>query len=474
MKCNAILTGVQGSKDNTTSGASSFIITGSETEFLPLLAQLVVDPESAKNYLDWLGGIFKAENMCLLVTLDGKFGEFRSFENEQPSIQSELEEIVPFLYSVEWMTFGAEAPTVDGFIAFLLEELAQEPHKAAIYKYIPRPDNYSIPSRVIDKIFPVGFGLLDIEKELKLALREPQKATMDSLILLYLTFGHEATELEFDHLEVNDEINRRLNQEGDTNGRIFQTHGISRQELNLRQLRAQWHLQDVITRLDVRNYRPELFDLLARHLRSLEDDVLVELAMVGFYTEPNLMKPLLFAFSERLPEYEEGPWVHVIKGDITQLAVDAIVNAANEQLQHGGGVAAAISAAAGHELQVESNQLAPVRTGTAKATKGYNLTADWVIHAVGPRWSGGENHEGRLLDSAYRDAIRVSAELGVTSIAFPSISTATFGFPLELAAPIAIHAIKKEAENNPRIREIIICTFSDSDFDAYEKALADS
>ena len=163
--------------------------------------------------------------------------------------------------------------------------------------------------------------------------------------------------------------------------------------------------------------------------------------------------------------------IQIIQGDITTLAVDAIVNAANDQLHHGGGVAAAISRAAGPELQAESNQIAPVPTGSAKATQGYSLKAKWVIHAVGPRWTDGQNNEPQLLANAYKNAIKVAAELGAKSLAFPSISTAIFAFPIELAAPIAIKAIQEESQNFPEIELIQMCTFSDQDFKTYEKVL---
>ena len=163
--------------------------------------------------------------------------------------------------------------------------------------------------------------------------------------------------------------------------------------------------------------------------------------------------------------------LEVIQGDITQLNVDAIVNAANEQLAHGGGVALAISNAAGPELQAESYTIAPVPTGSAKATKGYNLAAKWVIHAVGPRWLGGESNEERLLESAYRESIKVAAKLGAKTVAFPSISTAIFSFPIQLAAPIAVQAILDELENHPGIEKVQLCTFSNEDFTAYSAQL---
>lgn len=163
--------------------------------------------------------------------------------------------------------------------------------------------------------------------------------------------------------------------------------------------------------------------------------------------------------------------LEVIQGDITLQYVDAIVNAANEHLAHGGGVALAIARAAGPELQKESNEIAPVPTGQAKATMGYNLPAKWVIHAVGPRWSGGESNEAQLLASAYKEALKVAGALGVKTIAFPSISTAIFGFPVELAAPIAVKAISDELENQPEIEKVQICTFSNDDFLTYSSHL---
>lgn len=163
--------------------------------------------------------------------------------------------------------------------------------------------------------------------------------------------------------------------------------------------------------------------------------------------------------------------IRVIRADITTLEVDAIVNAANENLQHGGGVALAISRAAGPKLQQESNEKAPVPTGHAKATKAYELKATWVIHAVGPMWFGGEKGEPELLASAYRESMKVAKELGAKTIAFPSISTAIFGYPVDLAAQIAIRVIHEELLETSSISEVIMCTFSEHDFFTYERAL---
>lgn len=136
-------------------------------------------------------------------------------------------------------------------------------------------------------------------------------------------------------------------------------------------------------------------------------------------------------------------------GDITASSADAIVNAANSHLAHGGGVAAAISRVAGPELQRESDELVeregPVPVGGAVATGGYGLPARWVIHAVGPRYGQEGGREPELLAGAYRSSLDVAREVGATSVAFPAISTGIFGYPLEDAARIAVETVRRRA-----------------------------
>lgn len=149
--------------------------------------------------------------------------------------------------------------------------------------------------------------------------------------------------------------------------------------------------------------------------------------------------------------------LHIVSGDITLLAVDAIVNAANTSLLGGGGVDGAIHRAAGPELLAACRKLHGCATGDAKATPGFRLPAKWVFHAVGPVWRDGQHGEDALLASCYRRCLELAREHRASSIAFPAISTGIYGFPSQRAAEIALRTVREEAANSEVKRVEFVC-----------------
>jgi O-acetyl-ADP-ribose deacetylase (regulator of RNase III) len=160
--------------------------------------------------------------------------------------------------------------------------------------------------------------------------------------------------------------------------------------------------------------------------------------------------------------------IRTTKGDITKIKTEAIVNAANELLLGGGGVDGAIHKAAGPELLEECKKLEGCETGLAKITKGYNLPAKYVIHTVGPIWQVGNNNEEEKLASCYKECLGLAREKGIESIAFPSISTGAYRFPIEKAAPIAIKTVKEFLKKDTSIKEVVFVLFSDKDYNIYK------
>ena len=167
-----------------------------------------------------------------------------------------------------------------------------------------------------------------------------------------------------------------------------------------------------------------------------------------------------------------SPVLRAVQGDITRLAVDAIVNAANSSLLGGGGVDGAIHRAAGPELLAECRALGGCPTGEARLTHAYRLAARYVVHTVGPVWQGGMRGEPELLASCYLTSLKLAAEKACESIAFPCISTGVYGYPVVLAAELAVTTVRTTLAECPAIREVIFCCFSSGDFEVYRRLLA--
>ena len=166
--------------------------------------------------------------------------------------------------------------------------------------------------------------------------------------------------------------------------------------------------------------------------------------------------------------------IEVVEGDITKQDVDAIVNAANTALLGGGGVDGAIHRGAGPELLEECRKLGGCATGQARITKGYRLPAKWVIHTVGPVWRDGGHGEDELLASCYRNSFALAEEHGIRSIAFPSISTGAYRFPLERAARIAVDETKKFLARNSSFEKVLLVCFGKSAYEVYARIIEEA
>src|SRR6266540_3530582 len=166
-----------------------------------------------------------------------------------------------------------------------------------------------------------------------------------------------------------------------------------------------------------------------------------------------------------------GRRLRLVQGDITRIEVDAIVNAANEALWPGGGVSGAIHRAGGPSIAAECRRVGQMPTGQAAITAGGRLPAQRVIHAVGPVWHGGQQGEAELLASAYRASLRLADEHALKTIAFPSISTGIYGYPIDQAARVALEAVVEYLRGETRLEEVTFVLFSARDLAIYESAL---
>lgn len=163
--------------------------------------------------------------------------------------------------------------------------------------------------------------------------------------------------------------------------------------------------------------------------------------------------------------------IELVQGDITTIEVDAIVNAANPSLLGGGGVDGAIHRAAGPELLQECRLLGGCEPGEAKHTSAYRLPARWVIHTVGPIWRGGRRGEEEALRDAYRNSLLLAERLGAQSVAFPSISTGLYGYPLERAVPVAVTEVRRHLEDSGTPSRVVFVAFDQETYEVYARTL---
>ena len=186
-----------------------------------------------------------------------------------------------------------------------------------------------------------------------------------------------------------------------------------------------------------------------------------------------LKNGVLFSI-QAMPRVHETE-IEILQGDITTLPVDAVVNAANKHLSGGGGVDGAIHAAAGPELAKACLQLGGCETGQAKITYGYNLPAKFIIHTVGPVYGQQDGFEASYLEDCYKNSLALAEEKQLQSVAFPSISTGIYGYPLAEAVPIALESVKEYLEDHSKtsLRKILLVCFSETDFLQYQKSAAE-
>jgi hypothetical protein len=301
MRCDYIITGVTDWEINDNEQTSYFVLTGDAYEFAYLVAALTFPSESIRYLFDaMLNPQFHATT-CILVSLDGKHGIIRPFTNGQVEYVREIEELVPFFIREDGQHIGVEGAVMK-FVNVLSHIIAANPQLANDYRYIPDPSNYNIPPRFTLRHLDQSFGLVKIQQELTDAIRNPEAATDDALAFLYIAKDVPMSFLEYDADVIEKELDFRLAKKAPIAWHFYNFSELTKFELNQRSLRAQWQLQEFKKKFNTDTHTEDYYESIFRYLRSLEDDVLAELTMVGFHNGFE-MKPLIMILSERLPSF---------------------------------------------------------------------------------------------------------------------------------------------------------------------------
>ena len=301
MRCDYILTGVI-NEDSYENGPSSYFVVTEEqpNEFFALVAELAFPVCNMNDYLEGLAGGEKHKDLCVLVSLDGTKGIFRGYSNGNIEIESVTEEVHPFFIREGGEHVGVSAGSFHKLVMALPNIIAEFPALSGEYQFLPDPKDYSIERRFDISQFPMDLSLNQIDSEISEAARNPHLGTNDALALLYISSDPGKAQLNSNDAMVEAEIDRRITNQGNYSWNHFDFSSIEKLELSRRRLRAHWNLQKLEKAFGRDCTDAEEFEAVARYLRSLDDDTLVELAMVGFYRGIH-MKPLVMALSERLP-----------------------------------------------------------------------------------------------------------------------------------------------------------------------------
>lgn len=303
MQCKYIITGVERLESAPGPAESFFVVTfapGEQLELQQEFARLSFDLFDAETLVNVIFNDSYMGDFALLISLDGKRGKLRPGYGGNVELYSELEELVPFLKQDHGEWFGVEGG-FEKFVACLNSEVAENPAKALEYKYLPDPSVWNIPKRFDFERAPEGYGPESLDSEIQAAARNPEAGSDDAIALLYICRDLDLDVLQHDQERIADEVELRLAKKISFRSHFLSFSELTQEELNTRSLRAKWYLQKFKETIAHLGYEEERHLPAMRFLRSLDNDVLAELAVVAFYSGFE-MKPVAMVLSERFRE----------------------------------------------------------------------------------------------------------------------------------------------------------------------------